>query len=264
MAICDELEELIPAYMLDAVDEGDRTRIEAHLPRCQRCSQLVKSYQPVSDLLAYAAEPTEPPADLKYRVLAATAPAQVAPARQAAPAPAPVEALSTWLASLFRAPAFSAVALLLLVAFGIWNLALQNQMQQQVAATNQLAADLNRERAFAIALAYSDGQPKRLEGTQVAAQAMGRLYSVYDGTALVVVTYDLPVLKSDQAYQLWLIDRSGNRISGGVFTVDDRGRGWLYVRPPKPLSEYDSVGVTVEPSGGSPGPTGAKMLGGSL
>ncbi len=261
MAICEELEELIPAYMLDAVDEADRARIEAHLPRCQRCSQLVQSYQPVSDLMAYAAEPAEPPAGLRYRVLAATAPARQV---TAAPAPARVASLSTWLASLFRAPAFSAVAVALLVALGLWNFALQNQMQRQVAMVNQLAADVTRQGSYMTALAYADGEPRRLEGTQVAAQAMGRLYSVYDGTAFVVVTYDLPALKPDQSYQLWLIDRSGSRVSGGVFTVDDRGRGWLYVRPPKPLSEYDSVGVTVEPSGGSPGPTGAKILGGSL
>ncbi len=261
MAICEELEELIPAYMLDAVEEADRARIESHLPRCRRCSQLVESYQPVTDLLAYAADPVEPPAELKYRVLAVTTPARkVVPA----PAPSPVVSFATWLSSLFRAPAFSAVALLLLLALGVWNFALQNQIQQQAAATNQLAADLTRQRGYITALAYSDGQPRRLEGTQVASQAMGRLYSVYDDTAFVVVTYDLPVLRSDQAYQLWLVDRSGNRISGGVFTVDERGRGWLYGRTPKPLSEYESVGVTVEPSSGSPGPTGAKMLGGSL
>ncbi len=261
MTICEELEELIPAFMLDAVDSADRARIESHLPRCRRCSQLVEAYQPVTDLMAYAAEPVEPRAELKYRVLAATMPQRkVAPA----PAPSPLAQFSTWLSSLFRASAFSALALLLLLALGVWNFTLQNQIAHQAAATNQLSADVTRQRGLLTALAYADGQPRRLQGTEVAAQAMGRLYSVYDETAFMVVTYDLPVLKPDQAYQLWLIDPSGNRTSGGVFTVDERGRGWLFGRAPKPLSEYQSVGVTVEPAGGSPGPTGAKMLGGSL
>jgi anti-sigma-K factor RskA len=261
MTLCEELEELIPAFMLDAVDSADRARIESHLPRCRRCSQLVESYQPVTDLLAYAAEPAEPRAELKYRVLAATMPQRkVLPA----PLPSPLAQSSTWLSSLLRAPAFSAIALLLLLALGVWNIRLQDQIAQQAAATNQLATDLTRQRSFLTALAYSEGQPRRLQGTEVAAQAMGRLYSVYDETAFMVVTYDMPVLKPGQAYQLWLIDPAGNRTSGGVFTVDERGRGWLFGRAPKPLSEYESVGVTVEPSGGSPGPTGAKMLGGSL
>ncbi len=261
MTICEELEELIPAFMLDAVDQADRARIESHLPRCRRCSQLVESYQPVTDLMAYAAEPAEPREELKYRVLAATLPQRkIVPA----PAPSPLAQFSIWFSSLFRAPALSAIALLLLLALGVWNFTLQNQIAQQAAATNQLAADVTRQRGFLTALAYSDGQPRRLQGTQVAAQAMGRLYNVYDETAFMVATYDLPVLKPDQAYQLWLIDPSGNRTSGGVFTVDERGRGWLFGRAPKPLSEYQSVGVTVEPAGGSPGPTGAKMLGGSL
>ncbi len=261
MTICDELEDLIPAYVLDAVDPADRVRIESHLPHCQRCAQLVESYQPVTDLLAYAAEPAEPPADLKYRVMAATLPQRKV---VTAPAPSPFALFSTWLSSLFRAPALSALALLLLLAFGIWNFALQNQVAQQAAAMQQVTAEMSQQRDFLTALAYSDGQPRHLQGTEVASQAVGRLYSGYDENSFIMVTYDMPSLKPDQSYQLWLIDPSGARTSGGVFTVDAQGRGWLIGHTPKPLSEYKSVGVTVEPSGGSSAPTGPKMLGGSF
>jgi anti-sigma-K factor RskA len=261
MTICDELEELIPAYVLDAVDPADRARIESHLPRCRRCSQLVESYQPVTDLLAYAAEPAEPRAELKYRVLAATLPQRkIVPA----PAPSPLAQFSTGFSSLFRAPALSALALLLLLALGAWNVTLQNQVAQQAAAMQQVTAEMSQQRDFLTALAYSDGQPHHLQGTEVASQAVGRLYSGYDENSFVMITYDMPSLKPSQSYQLWLTDVSGNRTSGGVFTVDAQGRGWLIGHTPKPLSEYKSVGVTVEPLGGSPGPTGAKMLGGSL
>jgi anti-sigma-K factor RskA len=90
------------------------------------------------------------------------------------------------------------------------------------------------------------------------------LYDGYDSNSFMVVTYNLPALPSGKTYQLWLIDPNGNRTSGGTFTVDSAGSGWLMGRSPVPLNQYKAVGVTVEPWGGSPGPTGAKMLGGNL
>ncbi|MEK7874219.1 MAG: anti-sigma factor, partial [Chloroflexota bacterium] len=48
--------------------------------------------------------------------------------------------------------------------------------------------------------------------------------------------------------------------NGGTFTVDANGRGQMLVRAPLPITSYQSMGVTVEPMGGSPGPTGARML----
>ncbi len=74
----------------------------------------------------------------------------------------------------------------------------------------------------------------------------------------------MPALPSGMTYQLWLVDSEGKRTSGGMFTVDSQGRGWLMGHSPQPLNRYKSVGVTMEPWGGSPGPTGAKMLGGNL
>lgn len=71
------------------------------------------------------------------------------------------------------------------------------------------------------------------------------------------------MLPADKVYQLWLI-RDGQRTSGGTFTVDANGRGQVPIHPPLPIREYQSMGVTVEPTGGSPGPTGARVLRGSL
>jgi anti-sigma-K factor RskA len=67
----------------------------------------------------------------------------------------------------------------------------------------------------------------------------------------------LEPLGPDQQYQLWLI--KDGRISGGVFDVGDDGYGSLTVRAPDPLDSY-TFGVTVEPAGGSPGPTGPRVL----
>jgi len=84
-----------------------------------------------------------------------------------------------------------------------------------------------------------------------------------DGQYGTLVTENLTVLKSQQQYQLWLI-KDGNRISGGLFTVNSSGYGWLKIESTTSLLEFQSFGVTIEPIGGSSGPTGPKVLGGNL
>src|SRR5512135_3248296 len=85
MSIHDEIQELVPAYVLDAVGDADRKLVERHLPQCDVCTGVCASYQPVADLIPYAAPSVEPPAELKDRVLAAALP-KVQPRPQRAPA----------------------------------------------------------------------------------------------------------------------------------------------------------------------------------
>jgi anti-sigma-K factor RskA len=72
-----------------------------------------------------------------------------------------------------------------------------------------------------------------------------------------------PLLTEDQQYQIWLI-QDGVRTSGGVFSVNEDGYGNLMVSAEQPLDSFQSFGVTIEPLGGSPQPTGEKILGGEL
>jgi hypothetical protein len=79
----------------------------------------------------------------------------------------------------------------------------------------------------------------------------------------VLIVLDLPVLKPDRAYQLWL-GREGGRDDGGVFQVDARGFGILRIQAPMPFASYNRVGITEEPASGSPGPTSPRVIGGKL
>ena len=72
-----------------------------------------------------------------------------------------------------------------------------------------------------------------------------------------------PALQPGFQYQVWLVE-DGQRISGGVFSVNDQGYGVLQITADRPLDRFDRLGVTVEPAGGSPDPTGARILGGDL
>jgi len=260
MSICQELEELYPAYALDAVEEKDKKRIEEHIATCHRCTEIVAGYCSVADLLPYASPMVEPPADLKYRVLQAALPR----ARIEQPRVSVWQSLVDGFGNLFRSPALAAVTLLLVIALGVWNVLLQNQISQQIASNQQMSSEMTRERAMMSTIAYADTQPKRLEATSVAPLAIGRLFTAPELNTLALIVYDMPTLRSDQVYQIWLIDPNGDRTSGGTFTVDAQGRSWVYIRSPKPLANFQSIGITVEPTGGSPKPTGPKMMGTSL
>ena len=172
--LCKQLEEIYPAYALGAVDQNDRARIEQHIAVCQMCAPIVAGYRPVADVLAYAAPQVEPPADLKYRVLAAALPHTQTP-----PAQSFVAQLSSLFANSFRAPArfAAAIALVLIIALGMWNVSLQNQLAEQAAFDQKILSEMNQQRALVSTIAYADTQPKRMLATEIAPQAIGRLYT---------------------------------------------------------------------------------------
>jgi anti-sigma-K factor RskA len=102
-----------------------------------------------------------------------------------------------------------------------------------------------------------------LTGTEAQPLATGFVLIGADGLNGALVVDRLPPLGEDQEYQAWLI-RDGERTSGAVFATDEFGYRGVRLEAPRPLFEYDSVGITVEPAGGSQQPTGPRVLGGPL
>jgi hypothetical protein len=94
-------------------------------------------------------------------------------------------------------------------------------------------------------------------------QARGTLLLQADSPEAVLIVQDLPPLKPDRVYQLWLV-RENMRDNGGIFRVDEHGYGRLLIRASHPLGAYHRAGITEEPAGGSPGPTSPRVIGGSL
>ena len=137
-------------------------------------------------------------------------------------------------------------SLILILALGINNFRLGQQVQQLSKPTPTLGYRI-----------------VHLEGTQAGQDASGLMVITDEGKAGTLVVDGLPALDATRQYQLWLI-KDGKRTSGGVFSVDTNGYGAMVVISVLPLVEYPSFGVTVEPFGGSPAPTGQKVLGGNL
>ncbi|GIV98455.1 MAG: hypothetical protein KatS3mg057_3112 [Herpetosiphonaceae bacterium] len=241
---CEEIAALTGAAALGSeLEPNECARLVAYLAGCERCRYRLKEYAAIAQLLPLCVPEIEPPASLRERIVAAAQGGQQSRPRRR----------RTFAWRRLLVPALGLLAALMLV----WNLMLQWEIRQQ-----QVRAAHNRALLLSL-FGDTDARERRLEATDVAPEATGRLWLAPDAGALGLYVDKLPPLPPDQVYQIWLI-RDGKRVSGGTFSVDQRGRAWLIVQPEEPLDSFDAVGITAEPEPGSPGPTGPKYLGNTL
>jgi len=139
-----------------------------------------------------------------------------------------------------------------LVLLAGWNMVLQRRLAvltADVATRQQVETVLRTPGARVITLTPQPAAP----------EARGNLIIDPEGTSAYLVADGLPTLPGDKSYQLWLAD-GDTRFSVGVFRGNPAGEATVFVRSPKPLGDYSGCGITIEPAGGSPGPTGEQVL----
>jgi len=226
--------ENLPAYALGCLEPAEAEMVGLHLAGCPACCEELNAWEQTADLLIHAVPVAEPPAALDARLMASIRPVRSYP----------------WFERLLQSwprlvPAAGVAALLLVLISGLINLALLRQVDQG-----------NVPDLAGVQLA-------RFAGTEVMPAASGVLMVAEDAKEGVLLVSAMQPLEAHQQYQLWLI-RNGQRTSGGVFSVSAEGEARLLVASEIPLTHYDAFGVTIEPYGGSVGPTGPKVLGGTI
>jgi anti-sigma-K factor RskA len=225
----------LPAYALGCLEEIELQAVERHLAVCADCRNEVATLRDAAAQMALSTTQVEPPAWLKSAILARVEPIKT---------PARSSSWWDWLKNI--KPAWGVAAFAIIVLLIVSNLVLWNRVQ----TLSQNAP-------------VSTFQVVSLAGTGPAEAAHGVMIVTDSGRFGTLVVDGLPELVKEQQYQLWLIE-DGQRTSGGVFSVDAWGYGAMVIKAPLPLDTYSDFGVTVEPAGGSPGPTGDKVLGGSF
>jgi anti-sigma-K factor RskA len=241
----EQVRELLPAYALSCLDPEEEAEVRSHLAECSRCREDLAGYQGVTDCMGLASRSRVPPAALENRIMARVS------AGRAAPGAAPAAGASRGPAA-GRKPALSrprwprlmvplaAAAAVLIVALAAGNIlqAVRSGREAQVPQGVETVA---------------------LLGTADAHDAYGTVVLDVDQNRGVLAVRGLPCLDAGHQYQLWLI-HDGRRTSAGVFSVDAKGYAALMVDVPVEFASFQSMGVSVEPAGGSATPTGSRIM----
>lgn len=238
----ESVQSLIPAYAIGAADPEEAAQVEAHLVHCAACRALVAEYRQLAEDMLYAIPPVAAPPRieeaLRREISVGRGKAARAGARAAFPFP-----------RLARYAALAAVLILLLLNGTL--LYRTGRLEQKV-----------RTQATALAV-LAEAPPVVLRGDAPAPQAKGVVYLRPDANIALLHVRNLPPVPEDKAYQIWLI-HDGQRDSGGLFRVDEKGEAVVLITAPRPLQAYQAIGITVEPATGSPGPTSPRVIGGKF
>ena len=236
----DVSEDRLVDYVLGELRRDDAQALERLMQTDDQVAAEVRRLRGVFDLLPYAAI-TEPPPDLRARVLEAA----VAQARSTTAAPAPAARPPrrvVW--SRFAAAAAAVLALAL--GLDAWRARQELALQREVTDALQ---EPNVMRSFALA------------GTGSARGAVGRVTLDLDAKKGAVVLKGMPVLPPGKIYRLWAAvgDKS---VPCGQFAANAQGA--VLAQFVVPVESYTApIGklfVTVEPAALPDRPTGPTVM----
>jgi anti-sigma-K factor RskA len=232
-----ELHALAGAYALDALDETERIAFEEHLDGCSDCSAEVRGLQEAAAELSHTAS-VQPPAELRIDILAA-----VGRVRPLPPVVDNVVALHRAKVgrSVWQVMA-AACALVAVVAAG-WGY--------------QQHRDAQRPRVSAVESVLGAADSAAVSGAIAGAKST-IIYSKSQNK-MILLAHGVPALSAGKTYQLWTISPDGVARSAGLFQPDARGNAEVLASGD--LAGASSMGVSVEPAGGSLKPTPGQIKG---
>jgi len=238
MTTHEQVDELIAAFALGAVDDAEATLVRRHLPECGECQATLVRMTEVVAVLPLSLEEVAPPAELKDRVLAHVAGRAVAPL---APANHAQEPTTGKLLFLRNWP----------YVYGL---------------ASTPAPDTKIVGKFGIApLPGLDGpgasnlQATLLDGSH---SGVGNVTYITDQHLALVTFHQLAAPEAGKNYELWVIPAGGRAVASGVFLPDPDGSKVMVVN--RPIAHGDTIAVTQEAPGGAPQPTSSPIITGQL
>jgi anti-sigma-K factor RskA len=260
----DEKHLLTGAYALNALNEEDKAGFEEYLEGSEEARAEAAALSDTAVRLALTTEPVTPSPQLKASLMAAirstpqlaadsamvaepTTPAEPVEARDApVTAPAASSAQRKAQARWFTRPVAILTAAAAAAALFVGGAFLGQALAPRPAANTALQA---QAASFAQLSAASDVQ--RAQGSVAGAGQATVIWSLELRRSAVLID-KLPALPAGKTYQLWYIDAAGAK-PAGTFESSDAGVTWHVLNGT--MSGGDTIGVTVEPDGGSAQPT---------
>ncbi|ANU20499.1 hypothetical protein BBI15_09860 [Planococcus plakortidis] len=238
-ANCDHLID----YLNGTLNEEERKQFEAHLAECPECREIVDA----TGELPYLAEPVEPDAGMKARILDAVfdeeeQPAPLAEERPTRDRPAPPATMAKRGFRTSKWTPLVAAALLVSLLGNAYAFYELNDRPDAPAAPEVAfeTVDLQASEAF--------------EGTGTAA-----LVHEEGALNLLVQANQLEPTSGDQVYQVWLL-KDGQPIPAGAFTPSQENEGAVFFSLDEDTEGWDTIAVTLEPNRGNTAPQGEIVL----
>jgi anti-sigma-K factor RskA len=211
----DEVHALTAAYALDALDEVEERRYEAHLRGCASCRTELTDLTETASSLAYAIELPAPPAALRGRIL------EQARSERSNVVPFPRRRALPYVTS-----AVAAAAAVVAVAVGLWAASLSNRLDEE----RELLRD-------------PDARVVSLTGAE------GRLVVTPSGRAALVL--DVRPAPRGRTYEAWVITGE-TPVRAGLFDGRDEND---FLELEERVPRGATVAVTIERAGGVDAPT---------
>jgi anti-sigma factor RsiW len=246
-----DIEELLGAYALDAVDPDEARRVEAHLAECPRCRAEVADHREVAALLTSGA--TEAPPDRTWDRIAAElgdapppVPIEVALGRRRDVRATRSRGVLTGLAAAAAVVVIAVMGAVLVQQRGDLSDVRRDLAVAQAAGDEEVAALLADPATQVVDLDHQDGSPG------------ARAIVGEDGDAILLAA-GLPDLGPGRTYQLWGLP-SGDDTMVSLGTLGPRfDRSTFHVEGP-----VDALAISREPGGGSVEPTTDPVVTGAI
>ena len=257
------IEELLPFYALDALSEEEKEEVESYLAKHPEARIQLQELQTGASALPHSVAPVEPPRHVKEalmkRVTSDMQARELSSGRAAASASEPVQR-GPWFGNLFRLLSLSAAAIALIWAF-VLN-AQVRRLQEEIASLNEQVAAQSQSIDHLIQILpqtnESDVITVSLKSTRDQSRPLGQLIANPNDKSAVVVISGLPPLEPGKTYQVWLIGDAP--VSAGLLTVDEHGQSVLIITSEESIGSFKSLGISIEPEGGSKQPTADQIV----
>ncbi|MBI2166292.1 MAG: anti-sigma factor [Chloroflexi bacterium] len=243
------LEELLEACVAGALAPGERRAVKRHLNRCDSCLYSVKELQEAASSLAYLPPQVAPPSGLLQGIMAQAR-------RGGIPRPRPWPPLRMG----YALAAFFTVSLLLAGWYAYY---LTDRLDRLAEQNRSISLALQQNRSMLYYVVTPGTRVVLLSGTQESPDSYGMLLMNPELKGTYIVAAGMRPLPPDKAYQVWLL-RDEERVSAGLFAVDESGWGILRIRPPIQVLSYRALGITVEPTAGNVAPSTPRIMGGDI
>ncbi len=232
-------DNLSGAFALDAVTEAERAAFAITLRDSEELRNETTELQDTAVILGLAVDPVVPSPALRAALLAQVALTPQLPREDAvATSPALVKAEARW----FRRPVVAIASMAAAIALIAGGISVGSQILSpppSIQAQQLSAIELASDKQELVADVTGGGTATLKWSQQLASSA--------------IVVEGVEALPISKVYQLWYIDAAGAR-SAGFLTVDaDGAKSWQVLAGT--MNPGDTIGVTVEPEGGSETPS---------